>query len=57
VLVDTTTMPMSAIAFAAGFASIRRFNAAFRAIYGRSPTTLRRRSPAARRAAESRPRR
>ena len=30
-------MPMSAIAFAAGFASIRRFNAAFRAVYRRPP--------------------
>ena len=41
-LVDETSMPMSAIAFAAGFASIRRFNAAFRAVYRRSPTALRR---------------
>jgi AraC family transcriptional regulator of adaptative response / DNA-3-methyladenine glycosylase II len=41
-LVDGTAMPMSAIAFAAGFASIRRFNAAFRAVYRRPPSTLRR---------------
>jgi AraC family transcriptional regulator of adaptative response / DNA-3-methyladenine glycosylase II len=41
-LVDETTMPMSAIAFAAGFGSIRRFNAAFRAVYRRSPTAIRR---------------
>ena len=41
-LVDGTAMPMSAIAFAAGFASIRRFNAAFRAVYRRPPTALRR---------------
>src|SRR5262245_9958930 len=41
-LVDRTSMPMSAIAFAAGFASIRRFNAAFRAVYRRSPTAVRR---------------
>src|SRR5262245_23801916 len=41
-LVDGTPMPMSAIAFAAGFASIRRFNAAFRAVYRRSPTAVRR---------------
>jgi AraC family transcriptional regulator, regulatory protein of adaptative response / methylated-DNA-[protein]-cysteine methyltransferase len=40
-LVDGTAMPMSAIAFAAGFASIRRFNAAFRAVYRRPPSTLR----------------
>jgi AraC family transcriptional regulator, regulatory protein of adaptative response / methylated-DNA-[protein]-cysteine methyltransferase len=41
-LVVETTMPMSAVAFAAGFASIRRFNAAFRAVYRRAPTAIRR---------------
>jgi methylphosphotriester-DNA--protein-cysteine methyltransferase len=41
-LVDETAMPMSAIAFAAGFGSIRRFNAAFRAVYRRAPTGVRR---------------
>jgi AraC family transcriptional regulator of adaptative response / DNA-3-methyladenine glycosylase II len=41
-MVDETAMPMSAIAFAAGFASIRRFNAAFRAVYRRPPTAVRR---------------
>jgi len=41
-LVDETTMPMSAIAFAAGFASLRRFNAAFHAVYRRPPTAVRR---------------
>jgi len=41
-LVDETTMAMSSIAFAAGFASIRRFNAAFRAVYRRPPTVVRR---------------
>src|SRR5262245_6730359 len=41
-LVDETTMPMSAVAFAAGFASIRRFNAAFRTVYRRPPTAIRR---------------
>jgi transcriptional regulator GlxA family with amidase domain len=40
-LVDTTAMSMSAIAFASGFASIRRFNAAFRSVYRRSPTAVR----------------
>jgi AraC family transcriptional regulator of adaptative response / DNA-3-methyladenine glycosylase II len=43
-LVDETMMPMATIAFAAGFASIRRFNAAFRAVYRRPPTVVRRRS-------------
>ena len=42
-LIDETAMPMSAIAFAAGFASIRRFNAAFRAVYRRPPSLVRRR--------------
>jgi AraC family transcriptional regulator of adaptative response / DNA-3-methyladenine glycosylase II len=41
-LVDETPMPMAAIAFAAGFASVRRFNAAFRAMYRRSPSAIRR---------------
>jgi AraC family transcriptional regulator, regulatory protein of adaptative response / methylated-DNA-[protein]-cysteine methyltransferase len=45
-LVDTTALSMSAIAFASGFASIRRFNAAFRAVYRRSPSAVRRRRPA-----------
>ena len=40
-LVDETMMPMSSIAFAAGFASVRRFNAAFRAVYRRPPTAVR----------------
>jgi AraC family transcriptional regulator of adaptative response / DNA-3-methyladenine glycosylase II len=42
-LIDETAMPMSAIAFAAGFAIIRRFNAAFRAVYRRPPSLVRRR--------------
>jgi len=41
-LVDSTAMSMSAIAFASGFASIRRFNSAFRTVYRRSPTAVRR---------------
>ena len=49
-LIDETAMPMSAIAFAAGFTSIRRFNAAFRAVYRRPPSAVRRarRRPSAR---------
>src|SRR5207249_8043143 len=34
-LIDQTTMGLSDIAFAAGFRSVRRFNDAFRATYGR----------------------
>ena len=41
-LVDGSEMSMSAIAFASGFASIRRFNSAFRAVYRRSPSAVRR---------------
>ena len=41
-LVDETAMPMTAVAFAAGFGSIRRFNAAFRAVYRRAPSAVRR---------------
>lgn len=41
-LIDETTLPMSEIAFASGFGSIRRFNDAFKAIYGRTPSSLRR---------------
>jgi AraC family transcriptional regulator, regulatory protein of adaptative response / methylated-DNA-[protein]-cysteine methyltransferase len=41
-LLDDTAMPMSSIAFAAGFTSIRRFNAAFRAVYRRPPSAIRR---------------
>ena len=40
-LLDETEMPMSEIAFTAGFGSVRRFNDAFRATYGRSPSSFR----------------
>jgi AraC family transcriptional regulator of adaptative response / DNA-3-methyladenine glycosylase II len=41
-LIDETTLPMAAIAIASRYGSVRRFNAAFRATYGRSPSELRR---------------
>lgn len=41
VLIQTTRMPMSDIAFAAGFASIRQFNDTVREVFAVSPTTLR----------------
>ena len=41
-LIDETDLPLTAIAMAAGYGSIRRFNAAFLASYGRSPRDLRR---------------
>jgi AraC family transcriptional regulator of adaptative response / DNA-3-methyladenine glycosylase II len=39
--IDQTTMPLCDIAFAAGFRSVRRFNDAFRATYGRPPSSFR----------------
>jgi AraC family transcriptional regulator of adaptative response/methylated-DNA-[protein]-cysteine methyltransferase len=41
-LIDQTTLGLSHIAFAAGFRSVRRFNDAFRATYGRPPSSFRR---------------
>jgi AraC family transcriptional regulator, regulatory protein of adaptative response / DNA-3-methyladenine glycosylase II len=40
-LLDDTNLPMTGIALAAGFGSVRRFNDAFRSTYGRSPRALR----------------
>lgn len=42
VLIETTDLPFTEIAFAAGFASIRQFNDTVRATFGASPTVLRR---------------
>ncbi len=44
VLIETTAMPMSDVAFAAGFASIRQFNDTIREIYASTPSELRGRS-------------
>jgi AraC family transcriptional regulator of adaptative response / DNA-3-methyladenine glycosylase II len=41
-LLDTTALPITEIAFQAGFGSVRRFNAAFANLYGRSPSSVRR---------------
>ncbi len=41
VLIETTDMPMSDIAFAAGFSSIRQFNESVRQTYALSPTQMR----------------
>lgn len=40
-LIDETDLPLTSVAMAAGFGSVRRFNAAFRATYGRSPRAMR----------------
>jgi AraC family transcriptional regulator, regulatory protein of adaptative response / DNA-3-methyladenine glycosylase II len=44
-LLAETDMPVTEIAFASGFASVRQFNASFREAYGRPPTALRARVP------------
>ncbi len=41
VLIETTTMPSTDIAFAAGFASIRQYNDTIREVFAASPTELR----------------
>jgi AraC family transcriptional regulator of adaptative response / DNA-3-methyladenine glycosylase II len=41
VLIETTTLPMADVAFAAGFSSIRQFNDTVRAVFASSPSQLR----------------
>ncbi|MFG2721894.1 bifunctional transcriptional activator/DNA repair enzyme AdaA [Streptomyces sp. NPDC048416] len=41
VLLQTTPLPVTEIAFAAGFASVRQFNDTIRQIYARTPSALR----------------
>ncbi len=41
ILTETTALPLSEIAFAAGFASIRQFNATVREVFAVTPTQLR----------------
>jgi AraC family transcriptional regulator of adaptative response / DNA-3-methyladenine glycosylase II len=41
-LLHDTALPLTRVAFAAGYGSVRRFNAAFRAAMGSSPTQVRR---------------
>ena len=40
-LIETTSMPITQIAFAAGFASVRQFNDTIREVFASSPTDLR----------------
>ena len=44
ILVETTSLPMGDIAFAAGFTSIRQFNATVQEVYDTPPRTLRERA-------------
>jgi AraC family transcriptional regulator of adaptative response/methylated-DNA-[protein]-cysteine methyltransferase len=41
-LIDSTDLGMTEIALAAGFGSVRSFNAAFQQVYRRAPTMLKR---------------
>ncbi len=41
-LIDETTLPMNQVALASGFGCVRRFNAAIRRVYHRTPTQIRR---------------
>ncbi|MEB8339142.1 bifunctional transcriptional activator/DNA repair enzyme AdaA, partial [Streptomyces endophyticus] len=50
VLLQTTPLPVTEIAFAAGFASVRQFNDTIREVYARTPTQLRAEAPDNRRA-------
>jgi AraC family transcriptional regulator, regulatory protein of adaptative response / DNA-3-methyladenine glycosylase II len=43
-LLHETRLPMSEVALAAGFGSVRRFNETFRALFGRPPSALRRKA-------------
>ena len=45
-LIDATDLPLAAVAQAAGFGSVRRFNDVLRRVYGRTPRELRRLRPA-----------
>jgi AraC family transcriptional regulator of adaptative response / DNA-3-methyladenine glycosylase II len=45
-LLDETTLPLSQVALAAGFGSVRRFNAHIQRTYSRTPTELRRKRAA-----------
>ncbi len=43
-LLTETQLPLTRIAFASGFSSLRRFNAVFREVEGRAPSAIRRAS-------------
>ncbi|WP_201299967.1 DNA-3-methyladenine glycosylase 2 family protein [Streptomyces mexicanus] len=48
VLLQTTRLPVTEIAFAAGFASVRQFNDTIRAVYAMTPSALRAAAPGTR---------
>ncbi|MFR9796822.1 AlkA N-terminal domain-containing protein [Streptomyces sp. MS06] len=51
VLLQTTGLPITAIAFASGFASVRQFNDTMRTVYAATPSALRAAAPGPRAAA------
>jgi AraC family transcriptional regulator, regulatory protein of adaptative response / DNA-3-methyladenine glycosylase II len=51
-LLDDTDLPVTAIALAAGYGSVRRFNSALKATYNRSPRELRKRRAGGRESAD-----
>lgn len=53
-LLDDTDLSMANIAIEAGFGSTRRFNAAFNKLYGRPPSSFRKKNPTRRRTTNSR---
>lgn len=52
-LIDESGLSMTEVAMASGFNSVRRFNATFQQLYGRTPSELRRLSQGARQAGSS----
>jgi AraC family transcriptional regulator, regulatory protein of adaptative response / DNA-3-methyladenine glycosylase II len=52
-LIHDTRMPMTEVALAAGFSSLRRFNELFQKLFHRPPSALRRKSAASRPTAEA----
>jgi AraC family transcriptional regulator of adaptative response / DNA-3-methyladenine glycosylase II len=46
-LIHESHMPMTEVALASGFSSVRRFNETFSALFGRPPSALRRKTPPA----------
>ena len=55
ILIETTRLRLIDVAHAAGFASVRQFNDTIRAVYGRTPTELRRRAARATRNGSTEP--
>ena len=44
-LIDESGLPMTSVAFASGFRSVRQFNHSIRTVFGQTPRELRRRRP------------